>query len=339
MAQFHFADPWWLLGLLLPLIIWMLPVTRLRVDDQERLSRYADHHLLPHLLLQGRPQGENRRRRFLIWSAIWSLGIIAMAGPRWDFTEVKIFKPGSSLVVLLDLSASMNVADVQPTRLVRARQEIADLLDQNRGVRIGLIAFASVAHVVSPISDDAETLRHMLPYLSTELTQMTGSRLSAALERAKHLLAGQPEGSTHAIVLISDGDFEDPDLEAQVEELYQQGIRFHVLAMGTDSGGPVPKREGGWLQDSQGRQVISKLDEQGLRQLADVGDGIYRQADYREGDTRALLERLLQDAPPEAVEMGAQRIWNEYGRWLIIPMLLLMLSWFRRCRAAARLAQ
>ena len=81
-----------------------------------------------------------------------------MAGPRWDYEDVRLFHPGNNLLILLDISRSMQADDVAPSRLGRARQEIQDLIMQNRQVRLGLIAFASVPHVLSPITEDTVTI-------------------------------------------------------------------------------------------------------------------------------------------------------------------------------------
>ncbi|MCP4041461.1 MAG: VWA domain-containing protein, partial [Gammaproteobacteria bacterium] len=214
----HFSEPLWLLALFAPLLLWWWPQAKKSIADLQRLERYAERHLLPHLLKGTLSLGRSRRR-LILWSLLWVLGVVAMAGPRLGFTEVGLYTPGTNLVILLDLSRSMDAADVKPSRLVRARQEVEDLLDRNPGLRIGLIAFASVSHVVAPITEDGDTLRHLLPSISTDLAQWKGSRLSSALERARRLISGQPKDSSHALLLISDGDFSEPGLEKQMRFL------------------------------------------------------------------------------------------------------------------------
>ena len=151
--SFHFHTPWWLLALLLilPVGVWLRRTTAL--GKLSRLKLYADPHLLPHLTGSRELQPTERWRRFTLWSVLWAALVIAMAGPRWDFTRVQLFSPGADLIILLDISRSMEVTDVQPSRLTRARQEIEDLVNQNNGkIRLGLIAFASVAHVLAPVT-------------------------------------------------------------------------------------------------------------------------------------------------------------------------------------------
>lgn len=331
--SFHFAEPLWLWALLVPLLVWVWPRRgRARAQDT-RLDRYADAHLLPHLILGG-PSRAKFTRWLTLWSLLWSLGAVAMAGPRLGYTDVSLYRPGTNLVILLDLSRSMEVTDVKPSRLARARQEIEDLLDRSPGMRVGLIAFASVSHVVSPITEDDETLRHLLPSISTDLVRWQGSRLSQALERAQRLLSGQPKDSSHALLLISDGDFAETGLVRQVALLREQGVPLHVLGIGTAQGGRVPAADGGWVRGRNRQPVISRLDERGLRSLADAGGGLYRQADFRDDDTVAFLEQVAAEGRPHAEQEGTQRIWNERYHLLVLVMMYLLLRWYRRSAVA-----
>lgn len=328
---FHFAEPLWLWALLLPVLLWMMPRMRHSEGDDTRLKAYADPHLLPHLLLGKRDRRPSQRRRFLWWALLWVLVVLAMAGPRWDFTEVAVSRPGTNLVILLDLSRSMDVIDERPSRLARARQEIEDLLDRETGVKVGLVAFASVAHVVAPITEDSDTLRHLLPSLSTDLVRFPGSRLSQGFARAERLLAGQPAGEPGAFLVISDGDFPEEGLVAQAEALHDRGIRVHVLGIGTPEGGPVPLPPmGGGSLGARG-PVASKLDEEKLQSLAEAGGGLYQRADFRDADTAAIWKRILADADPAASESDtAKRVWNERYPWLVALSMIAMLMWFRR---------
>ena len=330
LSDFHFAEPWWLAALAVPLLIGLLPSARGLLN--KRYQDYADAALLPHLLITQERATERRRRRFALWSLLWSLGCLAMAGPRWDYRDVDLLQPGADLVVLLDISRSMAVTDVKPSRLARARQELEDLLDGAENLRVGVIAFASVAHVVAPVTEDLATVRYMLPALSTDLIKLGGSGVDQALIKAARLLAGLPPGSTHSLLLISDGDFDQPGLRREVARLTAKGVRLHVLGIGTREGAhvPQPSPRGGWIKDAQGRKVVSHLEESALRALAELGGGIYQRADYRDDDTQRLLAEIESGAGhEETVIEGSRRIWHERFYWLVGLMLLAMLPWFR----------
>lgn len=328
---FHFAEPLWLWALLVPAAIaaWQaLTVTR---HNDSGIERYADAHLLPHLVSY--PDGDKPARpwrRFALWTLIWTLAVLAMAGPRWDYTDARVFKPGADLLLLVDLSRSMEAQDVLPSRLGRARQEIEDLLALNPGFRVGLMAFASVAHVVAPITEDYRAVARFLPALSSDLVQLPGSRPVAALQRAENLLAARGEGGSAAILLVTDGDLVEPGIEEQVRALAARGIRVHVLGIGTAAGAQVPTANGQFIRDYNGRPVVSALNEPLLQQLASAGGGIYRHADYRDDDVREIVAAVAADADAAEFDEHQVLIWNERFHWLVFPAMLLLLVWFRR---------
>lgn len=323
-AQYlHFAEPWWFCALLVPLLLWWWPRRR-GTRLEERLARYADPHLLPHLVLVN-GSAHTLRRWLTLWSLLWALGVSAMAGPRLGYTEMQRYRPGTSVFVLLDLSRSMLATDVKPSRFERARQEVQDLLDRNPGFRIGLMAFASLPHLVVPITEDDETLRYLLPALSPELVNWPGSRVSSAIEQARRLFASEPEEATRAVVLVSDGDFADSRLEREVALLRAAGIRLHVLGIGTPEGARVPAAKGGWLRAPSGELVVSQLVEARLNALAVAGSGVYRRADFRDADSRDLLAAIAAHGGALVEEEGSHRIWHERYYVPVAGMLVLWL--------------
>ena len=330
---FHFAEPIWLLALLalLPAALWL----RLSAQRAHKgpIHLYADEHLLPHLSGTRELESGERWARFARWSLLWLLATIAMAGPRWSYTDVRLFHPGNNLLVLLDISRSMQVDDVSPSRLGRAKQEIQDLIVLNRAVRIGLIAFASAPHVISPITEDTATIHNALPPIETRLVRLQGSRLLGALDRAETLLEGLPEESAKTILLISDGDFDESGLVERVRQLAQKGIRLHTLGIGTEDGGKVFDDRGNVMTDRQRQPIVSHLNELTLERLAEAGNGIYQEAGFRDSDTEEILEAAALIAPSEDEANETTRVWNERFFWLVLIVMALLLPGFRRPHA------
>lgn len=333
LTGFHFSEPAWLWALLLcvPVAVWLIFFRRL-AGGSERVRDYADAHLLPHLLGRSTASPLTQWQRYFRWLGLWSLLVLAMAGPRGGFTDVQLFRPGTNLVVLMDISRSMLVADVQPNRLIRARQEIEDLLNQNRGIRIGLIGFASVAQVVSPVTEDMQGVQRMLSALDSRVVRLQGSRLQFALQRAAELVAGQPEESVNSLLIVTDGDFEEPGLEQQLQSLADAGIRVHILGVGTPEGDAVPGdgRMNPWIKNSAGELVVSALNEPLLQSLAKAGNGIYQRADYREQDTERILAEVKAQALPSAGPDEHTRIWGEHFYLPVALVLLLLVPLLRR---------
>jgi len=304
----QFAQPWWFLGLLaLPLVAGWLWRSRAQAAKAP-VHRYADAHLLPHLSGTRELKTSERWGRFAAWSFLWLLLLTAMAGPR---------------------SRSMDATDVAPSRLARARQEIEDLIILNRRLRIGLIAFASVPHVIAPVTEDSRALLRSLPALSTNLTRLQGSRLHLALDRAELLLAALPADSARALLLVSDGDLHEPGLPERVRTLAEQGIRFHALGVGTAAGAEVPGPRGGALTGPDGQPVRTALDEGQLQALAAAGEGVYRRADYRDEDTRAILAASAGSRTPPGSDGERTRVWHERFYLPLLLLLALLLPRFR----------
>jgi Ca-activated chloride channel family protein len=330
-SAFHFARPEWLFALLglIPVLAWLIfSVVQPRKGP---FHRYADEHLLPHLMGVRELSVNERWNRFTRWSVLWILLVVALAGPRWDFTDIEAFSPASDLVVLMDISRSMNVADTPPSRLSRARQEIQDLVMLNKEVRVGMIAFATVPHVVSPITEDSQSILASLPAVTSELANLQGSRLVAALERAEQLFGNETKNNGRSILLISDGDFVEPGLTEKVEDLSDKGITLHTLGIGTLDGGPVPARVGqsDLIRDPKGQIIVSRLNQPLLDSLAKSGGGHYLQADFRDQDSRRILELASGDLNTATKTHEKTRVWNERFYWLLLPLLLLLLPYFR----------
>jgi Ca-activated chloride channel family protein len=330
----HFAEPAWLwaLSLVFPLWFWL---RRARISDyRDAWRRYAQPRLLPHLVIQKQPaedQEQGVARTLWVWPLIWALGVLAMAGPRLGYEQVQLFKPRTNLVILLDISASMELADTPPSRLSRGKQEILDLMTLEPALNVGLVAFASVASVISPLTGDLETIRGNLMVVDSSLARLKGSRLMPALDKAETLVRHLAEQDPAAILLISDGDFDEQGLDERIAELRQGGIRLHVLGVGTPGGGPIPHPMGGWMVDAAGNMIESRLDQEGLGRLAGQGGGSYLQADFTDQDSRKLLEALLSSQVASQEGVGDDYlIWNERFVWLLLPMMLLVLGQFRR---------
>jgi Ca-activated chloride channel family protein len=116
LAAFHFSEPAWLWALLLcvPVAGWLLLFRHLS-GKNDRIQQYADAHLLPHLLGRSTASSSTQWQRYARWAGLWTLLVLAMAGPRWGFTNVQLFRPGTNLLILMDISRSMQVADVRPS--------------------------------------------------------------------------------------------------------------------------------------------------------------------------------------------------------------------------------
>ena len=335
-SEFHFAHPYWLWALWLPLlIVWLIrryPPHYLRIRD------FADPHLLPYLLVEEKASLGKKgftafiRKKTFSWILLWAFGILALAGPRWDYEEQEVFHPHVNLMILLDLSESMRVKDLPHARLEQAKQEIGELLENARGVHVGLMVFAGLPHLVTPVSDDYKNLLNFLDELHIEDIKeysVQGTHLVQALKEVPRWLRG--EMIIPHVLLISDGDFEEAEVQESLAFLHKEQFFLHTLGVGTPQGNfiPLDDKETQWLKDDKGNVVVSHFNEAYLRQLALAGQGIYRHADYQNDDTQAILTQVRRDVEKGSNDKTSQRLWHERFYLLVGLMMILFLPWFR----------
>ncbi len=326
LAQFHFIRPYWLLAFL-PLLLLLWQVYRRKLGNPH-WEAFCDAALLPHILT--RPTARPRHY-LLLWLAITgALAILALAGPAWKKLPQPVFSDQRALVIALDLSRSMDANDLTPDRITRARFKISDLLAARPDGQTALLVYAGDAFVVTPLTDDAETITAQLNALTPAIMPAPGNRTDLALDRAGALLtqAGMSQGS---VLLITDEVALPPPDEA-VARLRQQGASLSILGVGSQHGVPVPLADGSFLKGADGEIIIPVLKEAPMRKLAALGGGIYHRLSNNDADIDALLRYLQRDGTPQMAERTELQtdLWHEQGPWLVLLLLPLVAMSFRK---------
>ncbi|WP_178133250.1 VWA domain-containing protein [Vineibacter terrae] len=290
---FHFLRPWWLIALL-PAIAMLVQI--LRRDRAEAQWRGAiEPHLLKHLVV--RPQGLGLVRPAHLVAAALVIGTIALAGPSWRRELPPFVEDKAPLMIALDVSASMGGTDVAPSRLERAKQKIRDLLGARAGARTGLVAYAGSAHLVMPLTDDRAVIEPFLMALAPGLMPVQGKKAVAALTLAAGALAPEPVAGT--ILLVAD-DVVGADAAAVQQAAGRNGVV--ILRV---------------MQPGAAGQMDSSLRSQSVAVTVD-DDDIHT--------LEGRIETHYQAA--QAEQVGAR--WRDEGYWLVLPVALLGLFWFRR---------
>ena len=317
--------PDWL-WLLLPLVLllWLLAQRRSKAGSWRTV---CDSQLLPYIL-QGR-EAKVSRWPLLITGLAGLLAIIALSGPVCEQREQPVFRDQSALVIALDLSRSMDATDIKPSRLVRARLKLIDILKQRQEGQTALIVYAAQAFTVSPLTDDTDTIISLVSSLDSGMMPQQGSDSSIAIAQAAQLLqqAGVPKGD---ILLITDGVSAN-NMQATLKEIKAYQHRVSVLSFGTSAGAPIALLDGGFLKDRSGAIVIPKLDEAPLQQLAQQGNGRYQSISADDADINYLLDIVTAEGESkEAVKGLNTDQWREEGPWLLLLLLPLAALAFRR---------
>jgi len=200
LSLIEWLRPYWLIGIPVLLLAW-LTVARFK-NTANAWEEWVDPALQEHVLA---PAGRESRLGFHALFLSWILCLIVLAGPVWEQQPVPVFESRPALMAVMDVSPSMDLDDLPPSRMERAVFKLSDFFEQAKGVELGLLVFAERPYVVSPLTDDVKTLQAFLPSLSTSLAPIPGSQLNLAIEKAVALLqqAGRPVGQ---IVVFTDSE-------------------------------------------------------------------------------------------------------------------------------------
>jgi Ca-activated chloride channel family protein len=324
-SQFHFLRPWWLIALapvvVVALLLWY----------QKHNARSWQQMVAPELL-QYLLDGQTTRikpRQLIALLLAWIISCIALAGPSWEKRPVAVEQNQQALVLLLDLSPSMMSEDLKPSRLVRARLKIADLLRLRKDGQTALLVYAGDVHVVTPLTDDTETINNIIPALHPSIMPAQGSNTEAAVERAIQLLknAAITQGD---LVLITDGI--DDTAQYNIADIMnrENQYRLSILGVGGTTPTPIPSSKGGFVRDKNRNIVTTQLNTSELQSLANQSRGRYRTLTSTSSD----IDYLMDFPTPEKAE--TQRVdrdfdsWYDRGHWLVLVLLPIILYCFRR---------
>ncbi|MSP28585.1 MAG: VWA domain-containing protein [Methylococcales bacterium] len=323
-ADFHFIRPYWLLTTLPTLVIVVLMVRNKL--SQGNWAACCDAELLPFLLQE---KTVNHSRLLLATGAIATLLIVvALAGPTWQRLPSPVFRNEAALVIALNLSTSMDAADIKPSRLTIARYKIVDILKQRKDGKTALLVYSGDVFTVTPLTNDTNTIESQLAALTTDIMPSQGNNTESVLEKSVALFK-QTGLQTGPILLITDAVDLDEALPA-VKKL--DNFQLSVLGVGTADGAPIALPEGGFLKDEQGSIVVTKLNETDLRTLAQAGHGRYQTLTTDDSDIQSLMNAF--DKPVQQQSKADDNVmleqWDDKGAWLLLLVLPLGALFFRK---------
>jgi Ca-activated chloride channel homolog len=324
--EFRFLRPWWLLGLLLLplLVVWW----RRRPNEQGVWREAIDAHLLRHLLQTEAGAQSGRMQRVLrtlgrvaVFAGL-ALAFVALAGPSWRTQAQPLWQDRAPLVIALDLSERILATDLPPSRLQRARAEIAEILRRRGGGQMALVVYAEDAFTVTPLTEDSANIALYLDALHPNIMPGRGSRTDRGIAESAMLLrrAEFRHGDILVITDMLDGD--ERRAENAAAEAAAQGYQVSVLGLATESGANQVKRNGS--------TDVIRLDAAALSDLAKTGKGRYATVASDDSDLRALgvLDSKRIDATPAGGKRGVMAM--DEGYWLLPLLMLAALFAFRR---------
>ena len=321
----RFEHPDYLYGLIIiPVLIILYILIRLRQD--RIFKRFADLKMRDYLV----PLRSGRRNvfKFVVFLLMIACLILGLANLQSGSKMEEVKREGIDLYVAVDVSNSMNAQDIVPSRLDRSKQAINRLISTLQGDRLGVIVFADKAFVQLPITTDYAAAKMFLASVNTGSVASQGTAIEEAINLA--LKSFNDDERSKAIIIISDG--EDHENEAAMEaarEAAKKGIRIYTIGMGLADGAPIPEynqygRMMGYKKDKQGNTIVTRLDEEMLRRIADAGNGLY----VRASNSNVGLEKIYDDISKMDKTEIETKVFTDYEdqyQWFIGVAILLLL--------------
>lgn len=319
--NFRFESPeylWWLVAVAVLALVRFIT----HFSQRKRLQRFGDPQLLKELM------PDVSRWRPLVKFCLLELAlvfiIVMLARPQEAGSISNEERKGIETVICMDISNSMRARDVSPDRLQRAKMMIENMIERFSNDKIGLIVFAGDAFVQMPITSDYVSAKMFLSSIDPSMIQNQGTDIAAAINMANHSFTQQEEVGK-AIIVITDGEDHEGSAVEAAKEAHENGKNVYVLGIGSTKGSPIPDPQtGGYMIDNHGETVMSRLNDQMCREVAQAGGGAFIHVENNSSAQRQLEEEL------DKLQKGETTVYSDYEDHFqifgIVALLLLILE-------------
>ena len=315
MIERYFEDPQYLwLLLLIPVLVVIYLL--LHVRQKHRLRRFGD----PELVRQLMPDVSRWRPivKFAMLLVAFALLVVVFARPHIGVGTKTEKRTGIETIIAIDVSNSMRAKDVSPSRLDRSKMMVENMVDKFSNDKIGLIVFAGDAFVQLPMTSDYVSAKMFLSSIDPSMIATQGTDIAEAIEMASHSFS-QEEDVGKAIIVITDGEDHEGGAVEAAEDARKRGIRVYVLGVGSANGSPIPDPStGGFMNDNTGNPVMSALNEDMCKQIAQAGGGAYIHVE----NGYAAQEQLDNELDKLAKKEVTVEVYNAYEERFIEFALL-----------------
>ena len=266
--------------------------------------------------------------KFSILMVALALLFIAAARPQFGTSERTEKRNGIEAIVALDISNSMLAEDVAPNRLDRAKQMMSKLMDNMVNDKVGLVVFAGDAFIQLPITCDYVSAKMFLNTITPDMIKTQGTAIGQALNTSIRCFGQQSEAS-RVIILITDGENHEDNAVEAAKKAKEMGIQVIVVGIGKPEGSPIPiPGTNNFRKDRNGNVVVSKLNEDMCREIAQAGGGIYVRCD----NTNTAMKAIQHEIDQLATQEFETQVYTEYNEqfqgFALIALLLLVIDFF-----------
>ena len=262
---------------------------------------------------------------WLIFTAL-VLGVLLVAGPQFGTKAEKVETRGIELVIAIDVSNSMLARDVKPDRLSRAKQLLSRIIDARKEDKVALIVFAGEAYVQMPLTTDTQAAKLFLNSIDPSLVPVQGTVISNAIELGMNSFSSDTDVDK-AMVIITDSEDHEGDAVRIAKRASDAGIMVNVVGIGSTEGSPIPESQysNNYKTDVEGNIVVTKLNEDMAREIAQSGKGLFVYADNTNVAMTALEDELDK---LQKKDMGSM-VYSEYNEkfpiiaWMLLVILII----------------
>lgn len=317
-----FEDPtyFWLLW-----IIPLLAVVRIGVlwQRRKRLQKIGDAALLKQLM----PDVSKARRewKFGLLMAAIALMVVMLARPQMGSKVSNDKRNGIETIIAIDISNSMLARDVVPSRLDKSKMLVENLVDNFTNDKIGLVVFAGDAFVQLPITSDYVSAKMFLQSIAPSLITTQGTDVARAITLASNSFT-QQQGVGRAIILITDGEDHEGGAEEAAKQARKKGINVFILGIGSTKGAPIPVGNCDYLKDASGNVVMTALNEQMCRSVAQAGSGTYIHVDNTSDAQEKLNSELSKLQKGETQSVVYSEYAEQFQAFAILVLILLIVE-------------
>lgn len=324
LKNFHFLRPEWLWLFIPAALIFLILILSIR--EQSKWKSVISSRLQPYMFT------DSSKWAFILPVVVYffvTLAIIfALAGPAWKKIDVPGSKIQAVVLIIMDVSQSMMVDDIQPNRLERAKFKVGDFLDENPRARAGLLAMAGTTHTVLPFTSDYNIVKFQSKSLKTSIMPVQGRDLSQAMTVADSLMRKIEAPST--LMLVTDELLTD-EIPLLTNFVRNSPHRIEILLMSTSQGGRVPGHFPGTIEkDETGAEVFSKPDQNVLNTLKAEEGITVNLLTLDKSDVEQMATRVRDKLDYRKGDKNSDKDWQDEGIWFLIPVVLLTLLWFRK---------
>jgi Ca-activated chloride channel family protein len=264
--------------------------------------------------------------KFMLLLMAFAFIVLGLANPQIGTKTEKVKRRGIDVIVAVDVSNSMMSEDVKPSRLDRAKNFISNFIDELSNDRLGMIVFAGNAYLQMPLTTDYSAARMYLRTVNTGLVPTQGTNLAEAIQLANESFA-EGDSAHKALIIITDGEDNEGGVNEAVPAAVRKGVKIFTIGVGSGSGAPIPAGAD-FKRDEEGNIVLSKLNEEMLREIAAQGKGKFYLLGSGEEEIIAILRELKGIGTKELEETVFTDFADQYQWCLAVAAILLLLEWW-----------